>query len=181
MCGLWCRSKSLPDHSLHLTGYKQNYPWQPRPSSQGSVLVCVPQGTERRCGRRGRGLLISLFPLAGTSANCCSSANSQSWGGGPGPRALVHDGSVASRGGQQPPQGHWLCCGAGPNPPAGTSQSLGCFLPFTSPSCLLRPGPNSSSGVSATSHQPRLDSAKLSDSFIWKDALVSAFLLLAQL
>lgn len=68
-----------------------------------------------------------------------------------------------------------------PKPPAGTSQSLGCFLPFTSPSCLLRPGPNSSSGVSATSHQPRLDSAKLSDSFIWKDALVSAFLLLAQL
>lgn len=58
-------------------------------------------------------------------------------------------------------RGRWLCCGAGPKPPAGTSQTLGCFLPFISPSCLLRPGPNPSSGASASSHQLWLDSAEL--------------------
>lgn len=122
---LWCRSKSLPDHSLHWTGYKHEHPWQLRLSPQGSA----PWGTERWCGQRGRGLVISVFPLAGTSACGCSSANSQSFwrAQGSGLWWICHQ--------QRWPQGRWLCCGVGPNPPARTLQSLGCFLPFISILC----------------------------------------------
>lgn len=87
------------------------------------------------------GWLSALFHQQG-QVPVVAAQQSQSWVRGPKPRALVHDGSVTSRGGQTPPQGHWLCCGAGSNPPAESLQSLGCFLPFISPSCPLRPGPN---------------------------------------
>lgn len=119
-------------HSLHLTGYKQKYPWQPGLSSQGSVPAGVPQVFHRVLVQtEGQRTGYQCFSISRDECLWLKLSKLPALGRRPEPRAQVHDGSVASRCGQQLPRSTGSAVVLAQTPQLGHCNPLGVSFPLS--------------------------------------------------